>query len=140
MVKYVVGFMFNPTRTKVALIRKLRPDWQKGLLNGIGGKLNEDEHELQAMCREFEEETGYKTFWYDWWPVVTLKGLGDKWEVSVFKCLKDSLDLLKTTTDEGIEIIDVINIDNEAVLSNLPWLIRMCLDDNIRNGEIKLIR
>lgn len=34
--KYVVGFAFDLTLTMVALIRKNRPEWQMGLLNGIG--------------------------------------------------------------------------------------------------------
>ena len=35
--KYSVGFLFNPDETKVVLIKKNRHDWEKGLLNGVGG-------------------------------------------------------------------------------------------------------
>ena len=38
MTKYVVGFMFSPDKQFVALIRKNRPEWQAGKLNGIAGK------------------------------------------------------------------------------------------------------
>jgi hypothetical protein len=34
----VAGFLFRNNDTEVALIRKNKPDWQKGKLNGIGGK------------------------------------------------------------------------------------------------------
>ena len=115
MINYVVGFMFNLDKTKVALIRKNRPEWQNGLLNGIGGKNNEGEHSLQAMVREFEEETGLKTFWYDWWPLVTLTAQNKDWQVDVFYAMGNWLGSLRDTTDEKIEIIDVVNIDNEKI-------------------------
>ena len=38
--KYVVGFMFNPTEDAVLLIRKTHPAWQKGKLNGVGGRID----------------------------------------------------------------------------------------------------
>lgn len=56
---YVVGFLFSTNKKEVVLIKKNRPDWQKGLLNGIGGHI-EDETPLEAMKREFLEETGLK--------------------------------------------------------------------------------
>ena len=36
---YSVGFLFNDTKTKVCLIKKNRPTWQEGFLNGVGGHL-----------------------------------------------------------------------------------------------------
>ena len=137
MIRYVAGFMFNLDKTKLALIRKNRPEWQKGFLNGIGGKIDGEEHSFETMTREFEEETGYKTYWYDWWPLVTLKGQKGEWEVDVFYAMKNVLSELKNMTDESIEIIDVANIDNEKVLSNIPWLIKMCFDNRLIYGEIK---
>lgn len=43
MKKYVLGFMFSTEDRgqKVALIKKLKPKWQAGLLNGIGGKIEQ---------------------------------------------------------------------------------------------------
>lgn len=59
-ISYVLGFLFNPYTTRVTMIRKTRPEWQKGKLNGIGGKIKHDESPMDAMVREFEEETGLK--------------------------------------------------------------------------------
>lgn len=50
--------MFDPRFHRVALIRKAKPEWQKGKLNGIGGKIEEGEGPFAAMVREFREETG----------------------------------------------------------------------------------
>jgi 8-oxo-dGTP diphosphatase len=64
--KYVLGFAFDSYLTWVLLINKTKPDWQKGLLNGVGGKVEEGEHELRAMTREFEEETGHVVAMTEW--------------------------------------------------------------------------
>lgn len=47
MQEYVLGFAFTPKdlkgNQKVVLIEKLKPEWQKGKFNGIGGKLEKDD-------------------------------------------------------------------------------------------------
>lgn len=55
---YVAGLLFGDVRSRVMLIRKARPDWMRGKLNGIGGHIEQGERPLGAMCREFKEETG----------------------------------------------------------------------------------
>jgi hypothetical protein len=42
--EYVCGFMFANDFTEVALIRKNKPEWQRGKLNGIGGKVEQVGH------------------------------------------------------------------------------------------------
>jgi len=120
---YVNGFMFNEEGTKVALIRKNRPEWQKGCLNGIGGKINEGENPIQAMNREFEEESGGKGL--DWFQYCTLEG--EDWSVYFFSTRGDISDL-ETKTDEGdIEIHDVNDIQYQMIIKNLLWLVPMAL-------------
>lgn len=58
---YVLGFAFIPDRSKVLLIEKKRPAWQLGMLNGVGGKVEQGELISAAMAREFQEETGILT-------------------------------------------------------------------------------
>lgn len=57
---YVCGFLFffAASRPQIALIRKEKPEWQKGKLNGVGGKIEDGETPAHAMWREFAEETG----------------------------------------------------------------------------------
>lgn len=43
------------------LIRKNRPEWQRGLLNLPGGKIEKGETPEAAAIRELKEETGYNT-------------------------------------------------------------------------------
>lgn len=57
---YVLGFAFLGNR--VLLIRKTKPAWQAGKLNGVGGKVEPFDADLEAaMIREFREETGITT-------------------------------------------------------------------------------
>ncbi len=64
--RYVLGFAFTPSRKGVILIKKLRPNWQAGKLNGPGGKIEAGETPEQAMIREFKEETGIQTLLGQW--------------------------------------------------------------------------
>lgn len=57
--EYSCGFVKltgNPY-DQVLLLRKKNPTWQAGLLNGVGGKVEEDETPLQSMQREWHEES-----------------------------------------------------------------------------------
>lgn len=64
-VEYVLGFAFHKNR--VLLIRKNRPQWQAGFVNGVGGKVEAYDWSLtEAMRREFEEETGVNTDLDSW--------------------------------------------------------------------------
>lgn len=56
MKRYVLGFCID-ANLDVLLIRKDRPEWQRGRLNGLGGHVEEGEAPSQAMQREFREET-----------------------------------------------------------------------------------
>jgi 8-oxo-dGTP pyrophosphatase MutT (NUDIX family) len=54
--EYVAGFAFSTGHNYVALVRKQKPEWQAGLLNGVGGKVEPDETPADAIYREFTEE------------------------------------------------------------------------------------
>lgn len=56
----------------VLLIEKQRPEWQKGRLNGVGGKIEPGEADSSAMIREFAEETGLMTYGFQWKHVCTM--------------------------------------------------------------------
>jgi len=35
----VAGFLLSEDRGQVALVEKIKPEWQRGLLNGMGGEI-----------------------------------------------------------------------------------------------------
>lgn len=60
--RYVVGFAYTDDG-RCLLLRKNRPKWQEGLLNGIGGKIEDGESPEEAMGRESMEEVGLDLDW-----------------------------------------------------------------------------
>lgn len=125
MTEYVVGFLFNPSRTHVILIKKKRPKWQRSKLNGVGGKIESGESPHHAIEREFEEETGMLVSWVKWDRVVILSG--ENWKVHFFRAI-GKLAGARTTTDERISIYNT-KLLPENVIPNLRWLIPLCLDE-----------
>jgi 8-oxo-dGTP diphosphatase len=126
--RYVAGFLFRNQGREVALIRKNKPDWQKGKLNGIGGKIEAGESPLIAMHREFQEETGADVF--DWRPVACLEFLGNG-RVYFFAAEGDFS--LKSTTDEivgwyPVKLVLQMSLDP---LPNLSWLLPLALENNL---------
>jgi len=120
MTEYVAGFLFD--RDKVALVRKNRPSWQAGKFNGIGGHVETGENPINAMAREFEEETGYFTYAWEWYHFCTLSG--EDWTVHFYYIGGDS-SALRTTTDEEIVVIPVSEATTKNCIPNLTWLIPM---------------
>ena len=53
---YVLGLLFRGCYSGVVLIEKTKPQWQAGLLNGIGGKVEPGESAFDAATRELREE------------------------------------------------------------------------------------
>ena len=123
---YVLGFLFSPDCKRVALIIKNRPDWQAGFLNGIGGKIEEsDHHALEAMIREFKEETGVLV---DSWKFYA-EMKGKEWVVYCYTAFSNDIDKVKTMTDEKVIIVETNELYKLSILDNLKFLIPMALND-----------
>lgn len=131
--EYVLGFLFNTKRNHVLLIKKNRPEWQAGKLNGIGGHIEENESPIQAMIREFKEETGLQ--FGEWAPVINL--IGSDWKCIVFCGFSDVIWDAETKTDEELIRVSVRGLHSNC-LTNLNWLIPMCLDKEVIEGVYKL--
>lgn len=100
--RYSVGFCFAYGKSHVVLIRKNKPDWQRGKLNGVGGHVEKGEKPIECMVREFHEETGVKTYERDWKQFA--KKVGTDFEVNFFATANGAAySLAHTTTEEGIE-------------------------------------
>jgi 8-oxo-dGTP diphosphatase len=119
---YVLGFAFTPHQ-EVILIRKKRPDWQVGKLNGVGGHIEEGENSYQAMVREFKEETGVAHV--AWAPFCIMKS--PNWVVHCFAAR--GVIGAETKTDEEVVLVDMLDLPID-VIPNLRWLIPMAW-----NGE-----
>jgi len=129
MTRYVLGFIFNDKYDKVLLIHKNRPEWQAGQLNGVGGHVEENETTESAMAREAKEECNLDIPSTEWVPVCTLESINDEWIVYVFRSI-DVLENFKNNTDEKCEIVNINKLPKECI-HNIPWLIPLCLDNNV---------
>lgn len=132
MKSYVVGFMFSNDRQFVALIRKNRPEWQAGKLNGIGGKIEDGEIPRGAMVREFREETGLETRWEDW----TIRGRieGPEFRVYILQAWSNKVFDAKTVTDENVIIfaVDKILLLDNILIPNLKAIIPALLLEDLQ--------
>ncbi len=122
-IQYVCGFLFDGPKKCVALIQKNRPDWQKGLLNGLGGKVKEGESSVAAMQREFLEEAGVDVKgWHVFNHLMT-----DFAHVDFLVAHRNAN--LRTMTDETVSWYNINGIWQRdlPVVANLNFLIPMAL-------------
>lgn len=142
-IKYVVGFLFNDDLTEVLLINKTKPKWQNGKLNGVGGKIEKDETKVEAMVREFQEETSVSSDSKDWHLFCSLTEFQNSRDLHSVFCLRavsnfhdlSNLDI-KQTTEEKPEVFKVSEVSmSDRILPNLKWLIPLAIDSiRTKNG------
>lgn len=127
----VVGFALTYDAESVLLIRKQRPESQAGKLNGVGGKIERGESPVDAMVREFQEESGVGTSAADWELFAVLTS--PEWEVSFFRAslpretLEDAV-MAPPLTHERLECWDIDRLPSQSTTRNMRWLLPLCLD------------
>jgi 8-oxo-dGTP diphosphatase len=135
MIHYVTGFLFDTYFDTVALIKKTKPEWQKGRLNGVGGKIEPGETPLDAMRREFFEETGMTVI--DWNEYVVLTG--NDYKVHFFYANGNPGEVM-TTTEEVVADYEVSSLGDYVTIPNLAWLIPMATMMRYDSAETFLIQ
>lgn len=139
---YVAGFLFRgpsiPEAASVALVRKLKPKWQLGLWNGIGGKVEKGESQAAAMRREALEEIGLPVS-VDWNYFHTEEGRD--YAVSFWRALVPEGFVLPVENDAG-EACDWVGTSlapdpNRQVVGNLRWLVPMAQDWRRMDGHTR---
>ena len=134
MEKMVVGFVFNEEKTHVLLIKKNRPQWQAGKINGMGGHIEKGEGAFEAVSRECAEEFGLSIPCKNWKSVAVLRG--KDFFVHFFAAEADVGRALQTTDEEPVLVAlkDLSRCD--SLIPNLHWLIPLSLENSIRPVEI----
>lgn len=149
---YVCGFMCSYDLTRFLLIRKTHPEWQKGKLNGIGGKIEKKEQlvgavwltesPFEAMIREFHEETGITTTRNRWrcfhiedfetgpdgqenTKIYFLAAFGDEAKRQYIGDNKDPM----FEVVSSYSLLDLYFADPEDTIYNIGYLIRMIIDN-----------
>lgn len=136
--RYVCGFAFydieSGFRPRVVLMRKVKPDWQAGKLNGVGGKIEAGETPEVAMAREFKEETGVTTSPLEW--EAYAKMTFPKAEVIFLRSFDPTVEHATTQTvwseEVGANITEPVEhrlvrgideIADDRIMPNLRWAI-----------------
>jgi 8-oxo-dGTP pyrophosphatase MutT (NUDIX family) len=143
--EYVLGFAFKRSTREVVLIEKKLEDGKR-YLNGIGGKIEENESALHAMQREFEEEVGIYVG-ADRWKRFGSMG-GDKispvWRCELYvveledfemldawrKVHSDHDDIEESSSDPRIKVVSPADgaINEMPAERGVPWLIPMAYE------------
>lgn len=127
--QYTVAFIFSRSpsgQLKVLLIRKNRPEWQTGKLNGIGGKVEESDPCPTYGCdREILEETGLRLPWIQ--HVATMNGKSCEIWFFAYEISWELFISARALTDEVLKVCDVDDLPPD-VIPNLRWLIPLALN------------
>lgn len=123
MDNFVVGFAFSNSREAVLLVEKKRPEWMKGLLNGIGGSIEEGESSLDAMRRECEEETGLCLGWECKGIMRGINNDGSVFVCHIFYAYSHGIYAFKQKEDELLIIHNSSQVYRLPIVANLNFLI-----------------
>ena len=134
--KYVLGFLFDPLLEKVLLIKKLKPDFMFGRLNGIGGKIELGEIPDKAMVREFKEEVGLEID--SWIHYATFFNEAGNYEVFVYAALDAKIYDFRQLEIEEPNIYEICLLHYWDRMPNIDWLIRMAINRYLNLDKTKL--
>ena len=135
---YVVGYCFQRDLGAVTLIEKIKPTWQRGKYNGVGGKIEPGETAPEAMSREFFEEAGVLIPATEWLHIRTEQFTAAQEHARsqpvsarvyhfAVRATAEQWDAIFTKTEERIVTVDypLRWPATDRVIYNLPYLIPM---------------
>jgi 8-oxo-dGTP diphosphatase len=126
---YVCGFVFSAEQDRILLLRKARPNWQKGKLNGVGGGVEVGERPEQAMVRELQEEVLIAVRPEDCHCFLLL--VHQDWVVRFFHiACNPFLARIPADADE-YPVVAYTNSLPRDVIPNLRWIVPLALDNTV---------
>ncbi|PRM93765.1 NUDIX domain-containing protein [Aliarcobacter cryaerophilus] len=105
--RVVVGIITD--NKEILLLKKNNPDWQRGLYNGIGGKVELNATPLETIIRKSEEELGVNiSNWRELDSEMSSSGV----EIVYFLTILDENEIkkLQSQTDERSELFLINNL------------------------------
>lgn len=130
MRRYVLGFAFDGNDRCVLMDRK-KDDWQQGLINGLGGSIEDGETPVAAMIREFREECGAETATSDWRHMLTI--YSSEWRLAVFK---GRIDGSVTLSNCGEGDVFWAYLPPPRMEPTAMWLYWLCRDGSVAGLNI----
>lgn len=127
--KYVLGFVMDKKKEKIVLIKKNRPDFQSGKLNGLGGKIEDGETPVEAIKREIMEESGIVIDYSDLNHIGLIQDNKDEFKVDVFHAEISDIEKAKTLTDEKVIVFSIEDaLKQENLIDHVPQIISTILN------------
>lgn len=106
MMRVVVGII---TDNKEILLRKNNPDWQKGLYNGIGGKVELNTTPLETIIKKCQEELGVNiSNWIELDSEISSSGIEIVYFLTTLN--EGEIKKLQSQTDERAELFSINNL------------------------------
>lgn len=124
--RFTVGFIFDASLERVLLVHKEKPDWQKGFLNGIGGKYEANETAAACIRRETMEESRLDITESAWMQVGTIRRGTAEVDVMTACYAGNRADAVMADY-EKVEWFLVRELPS-TMLDNLAWLIPLSLE------------
>ena len=124
--RYVLGFLFDESLSRIALVRKDHPDWMKGKWNAIGGEVQEDEGINDAMVRECQEEAGIEDTSL-WGMFASISGEG--FDVFCYRSTTGDIEEAhgREVSNELVCVIPIRQIPSLVLVPDLQWLVHAAI-------------
>ena len=105
--RVVVGIITD--NKEILLLRKNNPDWQKGLYNGIGGKVELNTTPLETIIKKCQEELGVNiSNWIELDSEISSSGIEIVYFLTTLN--EGEIKKLQSQTDERVELFSINNL------------------------------
>ena len=105
--RVVVGIITD--NKEILLLKKNNPDWQKGLYNGIGGKVELNTTPLETIIKKCQEELGVNiSNWIELDSEITSSGIEIVYFLTTLN--EGEIKKLQSQTDERAELFSINNL------------------------------
>ena len=105
--RVVVGIITD--NKEILLLRKNNPDWQKGLYNGIGGKVELNTTPLETIIKKCQEELGVNiSNWIELDSEISSSGIEIVYFLTTLN--EGEIKKLQSQTDERAELFSINNL------------------------------
>lgn len=135
--RVVVGIVTD--NKEILLLKKNNPDWQKGLYNGIGGKVELNTTPLEIIIKKCQEELGVNiSNWIELDSEISSSGIEIVYFLTTLN--EGEIKKLQSQTDERAELFSINNLPTN-ILQDLKIQIerQFFKPKNKMNRKIKLL-
>lgn len=133
---YVLGIVFDPAKVHTVIINKRRPKEHFGLWNAIGGAVEEGETLLEAMVREFYEETGVLIEHSEWNSFGRFQNHPTTYRSFLFTAITRDIFCCTTKEDQHVSVIHIADLNQIPVVHPLRTFVQIAKDEAISYADL----